>query len=654
MFARLKRVGLRILRQGHWREAVELPQVAMDEDQPVGANFELLGPQLPTFLRQKVAVAPTGGVELFIVSGRLSGARAVAGVILRVEFYSGNRKLAEPVLGFNWSERWGLHTYVAVGDDSAFERLIPVPATADRMRISFRLLASYAQFSNVVLRRASFELLAQPKYSRRFSDPAFHRALAQLADRLGDLSVRVSACAEAYAGSGSEADKRALEYAKGELRELDTSWAPTVRTKAPARPRKDRIAHLHKVVFPFESTGGSVRGLNTVRSQLRAGLSPFVVTPLFYPAATSASVPRKRTFEGIDYYHFTVPRSKELALPRDQLLQYDAALTASVLAKESPSVIHAASGYRGYELALKALPISKALGVPLIYEVRSLHEHVWSHAPEALQSERTLLRMAQENRCMAAADSVVTICQAMARLFVERGIDAEKIVVIPNAVSDEFLIEPESVVSMKRKLGFESNIVVGYISNFSQREGHEVLLHAFARVYQSYPNLRCLLVGNGSTRARCERLCTELGIGKAVTFTGEVSHADIAGYYRAIDLFVVPRVEDYAADHVTPLKPFEALALEVPLIMSDRPVTPEIVGKEERGLVFKTGDDQDLAEKLRTALENPETMRTMARRGRSWVMTERTWRLNASRYCDLYSELAARAHSTSLADVDVR
>ena len=71
-------------------------------------------------------------------------------------------------------------------------------------------------------------------------------------------------------------------------------------------------------------------------------------------------------------------------------------------------------------------------------------------------------------------------------------------------------------------------------------------------------------------------------IASSVVFTGEVAHEDIPNYYALIDLFVIPRVADFASDFVTPMKPFEAMAMRRPLLVSDRPALIEIVGEHEQ------------------------------------------------------------------------
>jgi glycosyltransferase involved in cell wall biosynthesis len=111
-----------------------------------------------------------------------------------------------------------------------------------------------------------------------------------------------------------------------------------------------------------------------------------------------------------------------------------------------------------------------------------------------------------------------------------------------------------------------------------------------------------------------------------------------------IDVFVVPRKADFASDYVTPLKPFEALALKCPLIISDRPVAREIVGKNERGLTFRTGEPNDLARVIRTVLDNPDMYRQLVETGAKWVYTQRTWQQNTEMYRQIYTQVVDRWH----------
>ena len=76
----------------------------------------------------------------------------------------------------------------------------------------------------------------------------------------------------------------------------------------------------------------------------------------------------------------------------------------------------------------------------------------------------------------------------------------------------------------------------------------------------------------------------------------DVPNSEILDYYAAIDLFVIPRIDDRAARLVTPLKPLEAMAMEIPVIAADLPALRELVSPGERGEVFRPSDPEHLAD----------------------------------------------------------
>lgn len=443
---------------------------------------------------------------------------------------------------------------------------------------------------------------------------------------------------------------RRLDLLRGQRKELDVTWLPAIgqdrESSAPVTAGGLQVCHLFKVTYPFESSGGSIRNLNTVKSQHEAGLRPYVVTPLGYPDAREfPEAEPVSSVENVPHYRLLAPSIDRRAWRRDRALHLETLATAAVVRTVGAQIIHAASGSRGYDAALKGLALRDRFGIPLVYEVRSFHEHTWGPVrSDALELRQTQLRIAQENRCMAQADHVVTIADAMRDNLIDRGVPPEHVTVIPNAIDAEKFrgVDLDRGRLIRERLGLGDGPVIGYVSNMSRREGHDILIRAFARVATRSPDARLVLVGNGPERAALEELAAQSGIGDRTVFTGEVDHAEIIDYYLLYDVFVVPRRADYASDYVTPLKPFEAMALGRPIVLSDRPVTAEIIGDGERGLTFPAEDDAALAARIQQLLADPGQAATLARAGQQWVFESRTWGRNAARYRDLYAEILDR------------
>jgi glycosyltransferase involved in cell wall biosynthesis len=214
----------------------------------------------------------------------------------------------------------------------------------------------------------------------------------------------------------------------------------------------------------------------------------------------------------------------------------------------------------------------------------------------------------------------------------ERGTDPDKVFVVPNAVDTERFTPRERNQDLAARLGLGGGPVVGYISNLGWREGIDVLLRGFAELRRHQPDAQCLVVGDGPERERLQALGDELGLGGSLVMPGHVPNQLIEDHYALFDLFVVPRVRDRASDLVTPLKPLEAMAMGLPLLVSDLPALREIAEPGERGQVFEPESADSLAEVAVEMLGSPGELRRLADAGLAWVRAQRTLDSNVGRY----------------------
>ena len=459
----------------------------------------------------------------------------------------------------------------------------------------------------------------------------------------GDLLSARDSAKELYSLEQSKSNLHRVSHVSSLIESLNPDWSPSLRSSdtLQSKLQPNKIMHLFKVSYPFESTGGSIRNLNIVSSQKKAGIEPFVVTPLNYPRIFKINdFPVEEDIEKVRHIRLDLGSQNTSQLTYiTKNLQLNTLLLAGIIRKEAPGIIHAASGYKGYELATMADTLSRHFSIPWIYEVRSFHEHTWTNDHfQAETSIHTKLRMDKENSLMQKANHVVTISESMKEAIIKRGIPEEKITVVPNAVDTTYFKPKKKSAKLINSLGVKNKSVIGYISNMSYREGHDVLIKAFKTISKEVTDAVLLLVGSGREKESLEKLVNELGLEEKVIFTGNVDHSLIKEYYALIDLFVVPRRRDYAADLVTPLKPYEAMGMKIPLLMSDRAALKEIIG-EDRGFIFKTEDEEDLANVAISCLNDQSECKRRANIAHEWLIANRTWEMNAEIYKQLYSEL---------------
>ena len=169
---------------------------------------------------------------------------------------------------------------------------------------------------------------------------------------------------------------------------------------------------------------------------------------------------------------------------------------------------------------------------------------------------------------MKSADLVVTLGEAMRDEILERGVDPDKVIIVPNGVSEEFLRPlPDDQGKLKASLGIKpGEHVVGLVSSLVAHEGIGTLLEAVKILDDRGVRTRALIVGDGPERPALQRQAAALGID--AIFPGRVPMSQVRAYHAVLDVFVVPRTPDRVCQLVTPLKPVEAMASGLPVVVS--------------------------------------------------------------------------------------
>lgn len=437
---------------------------------------------------------------------------------------------------------------------------------------------------------------------------------------------------------------RILARAEAETALLEPGWRPDIGGASPLRDRQPgRILHLLTNSLPYREAGYTVRAQSVARCQLAIGLDPHMVTRAGFPRNDGViGAPLNEVVDGVTY-HRLLP-DLDPGIRGADLAPRTARAAVDLIAELRPALIQPTTNYAN---ARVALALGEKFGLPVVYEVRGFLEETWLSRVGAASSDadRYHAARAAETDCMRRADAIVTLSESMRTDILERGgIDAERVTVIPNAVDIERFRPGPRDAALGASLGIAPDEpVVGYISSFNGYEGIRYLIDAVALLRSRGRQLRLLLVGDGDALPELRAVAQATGLladGTAI-FTGRVPHVDILRYYRMIDLFVVPRTNDRVSRLVTPLKPYEAMAMEKALVVSAVAALSEIVVDGETGRSFVPEDAVSLADVLEPMLDDPAERARLGTAARAWVAANRTWDQNGARYRALYERLGA-------------
>ena len=379
-------------------------------------------------------------------------------------------------------------------------------------------------------------------------------------------------------------------------------------------------------------------------AQRAAGLDPQVATRCGFPV-TQGSLDGRRlvVVDGVPYHRLLPWLLPGHGDADPKLAGLGLKLAARLTDRIRPAVLHAASNFANARLALA---LGQRYGLPVVYEVRGFWEDTWlSRHPDGASladSELYQRNRALETRCMLAADLVVTLGEAMREEIEARGVPAEKILIVPNAVSGDFLAPLPDAGSLRADLGIEpGEPVVGIVSSLVAHEGIGTLLEATAILRDRGVPARALIVGDGPERAALQRQADAAGLAQAAVFTGRVPAAKVRQFHALLDIFVVPRTPDRVCQLVTPLKPVEAMASGLCVVTSEVKALTEIVKHEVTGMQTVPQDPVSLADCLELLIYSPDIRRKLGDNAREWVSGDRTWARNAARYKDAYARLGA-------------
>jgi glycosyltransferase involved in cell wall biosynthesis len=442
---------------------------------------------------------------------------------------------------------------------------------------------------------------------------------------------------------------RYLEMIASRVAVLEPGWTPDLGAAGAALTGlrgsaiRGRVLHVVSRALPYHQVGYTLRSQSIGEAQLAAGLDARFATIGNFPANVGVpDAPRDWEVRGVPY-HRLAPDFADNGF-HDRLVTASARCLAELAERIRPAVLHAASNHLQAQVALA---VARPLGIPVVYEVRGFLEETWASHPErdedaARASERFQAVRDTESRVMAASDAVVTLSETMRLEIIARGCAPDAVVVIPNAVDVERFRPMPRDDALATRLGIGDEPVFGYISTFTAYEGIRYLLEAAATLRGRGRRFRILLVGDGRDRDAIVEQAHRLGLDDGtLVMPGRVPNDEITRYYSVIDVFVVPRTADRVSTLVTPLKPFEAMAMERPLVVSDVPPLREIVVPGEAGLLFRPEDAADLASVLEGLLDDEALRARLGRQAREWVAAERTWAQNGARYRALYERLGA-------------
>ena len=218
----------------------------------------------------------------------------------------------------------------------------------------------------------------------------------------------------------------------------------------------------------------------------------------------------------------------------------------------------------------------------IIYTVHGMNQY------NKLSKFRVLYRNIICNRIIAISNSVK-------QELISSGASKNKVEVVYNAINTEKYID------CRKKHKSSNQLVIGNVARLDPAtKGQDLLIRAAGLLHEKYPNISYRFAGgapNNDIIDQLYNLAEKVGISNNIEFLGNVE--DIPSFLSTIDLFVLPsRSEGFGISLI------EAMSAGIPCIASDTGGPKEIIGNNERGILFHNGNYEDLAKCISEVIVN--------------------------------------------------
>jgi glycosyltransferase involved in cell wall biosynthesis len=215
------------------------------------------------------------------------------------------------------------------------------------------------------------------------------------------------------------------------------------------------------------------------------------------------------------------------------------------------------------------------------------------------------------------ASFVVTISEYNRR-FLERhyGEVARDRVVVIHCGTDPTLFQPPP-----SRAGGPWTVVC--VASLQPQKGQRYLIDAVRRLVADGIDVRCLLVGDGETRAELERQVGAAGLEDHVLFLGQQPRHRVVELVGGADVVAQPSVILPSGKmEGIPVALMEAMAMERPVVATDISGVSELVEDGVTGLLVPAGDPARLADALRAIHDDPDVAARLGRASRRRVVEE--------------------------------
>lgn len=213
----------------------------------------------------------------------------------------------------------------------------------------------------------------------------------------------------------------------------------------------------------------------------------------------------------------------------------------------------------------------------------------------------------------------------------EIGVDTP-ISIIPHGVDAKKFSPPNNLAELRKKLGLPPDaVIIGYHGRMEADRNISILIEAFKKLEEDYPNIFLLLVGSAS-KAELKNILKKTDNSPNIKWLP--AQDPITPWVQALDIFcLLSTTETFS------LATLEAMACGKAVLVHRLPCFQEYLKDGQNGLFLKELDAALLKEKLELLIKNPLLREDLGKNARKKVLNSYSWERTSQKLAEAFEKL---------------
>lgn len=230
------------------------------------------------------------------------------------------------------------------------------------------------------------------------------------------------------------------------------------------------------------------------------------------------------------------------------------------------------------------------------------------------------------------ADAITAVSNALAKKLSVIG-KSSNMFVFPMGIHTSVFSPEAKTDEVKKKWNIHGKYIL-YVGEIIESKGVVLLIDALPAIFQKYPDMYLVLVGNGNLKEELTEKCRRLNLSGRVIFTGALPNRELPPYFASAELLVLPSYNEGFGLVVA-----EALSCGTPALTTDLESIHDIIKNNETGFFLTEHSSRGISNRIIELFGQPEKLNSAKEAGRKHIIEHFDWETVGKNYSGLIHNL---------------